>query len=69
MNDDYMDYLEKKFEQLLNIDSTTGLYSEIQNYIINEIESLGYRISTIHKGGVIVDLGGEGKSIICYGTL
>lgn len=67
MNDDYMDYLEKKFEQLLNIDSTTGLYSEIQNYIINEIRSFGYCISKIHKGGVIVDLGGEGNPLYVMG--
>ena len=67
MNDDYMDYLEKKFEQLLNIDSTTGLYSEIQNYIINEIRSFDYCISKIHKGGVIVDLGGEGNPLYVMG--
>lgn len=67
MKEEYIVYLEKQFEQLLNIDSTTGLYGEIQNYIINEVESLGYRISKIHKGGVIVDLGGEGNSLYVMG--
>jgi len=52
------------FKKLLSIDSTTGQYTEIQNYIISESERLGYTVYETHKGGVIIDLGGEGNTLV-----
>lgn len=56
-------YFLEQFQNLLNIDSTTGQFREIQNYIIAEIERLGFDYTVSHKGGVIADLGGEGNTL------
>lgn len=56
-------YCIEQFKQLLAIDSTTGQFREIQNYIISECERLGFAYTVSHKGGVIVDLGGEGNTL------
>ena len=56
-------YFLEQFRNLLSIDSTTGQFREIQNYIISEIERLGFSYTVSHKGGVIADLGGEGNTL------
>ena len=62
--DKYSGYIIDKFKELIAIDSTTGLYEEIQGYLINECAKLGYKTSCLHKGGVIADMGGEGDSLV-----
>lgn len=62
--DKYSGYIIDKFKELIAIDSTTGLYEEIQGYLIDECAKLGYKTSCLHKGGVIADMGGEGDSLI-----
>ena len=57
-------YTLSAFQHLLAIDSTTGMYREIQNWLIGETERLGYTTASIHKGGVIVNLGGEGNPLV-----
>ena len=57
-------YLMDQFKNLLNIDSTTGQFREIQNYLIGELDRLGFPITVLHKGGVIADLGGEGNTLV-----
>ena len=57
-------YCVETFKRLLAVDSTTGQYEEIQKLIIEMIEELGYDYELIHKGGVIVDLGGEGDPLV-----
>ena len=57
-------YTLKTFQDLLAIDSTTGQFREIQNWIVSETERLGYKPQVTHKGGVIADLGGEGDALV-----
>jgi putative aminopeptidase FrvX len=57
-------YCLQQFENLLSFDSTTSQYGEIQNYIIKELETLGFPYIVTHKGGVIADLGGIGNSLM-----
>ena len=56
-------YCLDQFRKLLAIDSTTGQYREIQDYVCGEIERLGFPMEVTHKGGVIADLGGEGNDL------
>ena len=57
-------YVIDTFKSLLEIDSTTGQYREIQNWAISEIERLGFPYIVTHKGGVLADLGGEGDPLV-----
>ena len=57
-------YCLEQFKNLLAIDSTTGQYREIQDYVTEEIRRLGFPAETTHKGGVIADLGGEGNDLV-----
>ncbi len=57
-------YCLEQFKNMLAIDSTTGQFREIQNYIISELENLGIPYFVTHKGGVIADLGGEGNDLV-----
>lgn len=59
---------EKRFleelEKELSIDSVTGQYHELQDYLVEEIEKLGFKTTTLHKGGIIAEIGGEGKPLL-----
>ena len=59
---------EKRFleelEKELSIDSVTGQYHELQDYLEKEIKALGFKVSTLHKGGLIVEAGGEGNPLL-----
>ena len=57
-------YVLDTFQALLGIDSTTGQFREIQTWTENEVRRLGFEPQTTHKGGVIVDLGGEGDPLV-----
>ncbi len=57
-------YVLSAFQSLLGIDSTTGQFRAIQDWIVQETERLGYTPQVTHKGGVIVDLGGEGDPLV-----
>lgn len=57
------DYCLEAFQRLLAVDSTTGQYEEIQALLCDMIRELGYDPVTTHKGGVLVDLGGEGNPL------
>lgn len=56
-------YCMEQFQKLLSIDSTTGLFREIQDYLAEEISRLGFPVTVSHKGGLIADLGGEGNTL------
>lgn len=56
-------YCMETFSKLLNVDSTTGQFREIQNLICEILDDLGYPYEVLHKGGVIADLGGEGNAL------
>ena len=57
-------YCIEAFKRLLDVDSTTGQYVMIQKQICEMIEELGYKPELTHKGGVLVDLGGEGDPLV-----
>lgn len=57
-------YVLEQFENLLKIDSTTGQYREIQNYIVKVAKKMGFKYYETHKGGIIVDLGGKGDDLV-----
>lgn len=57
-------YCIGQFKKLLDIDSTTGQFREVQNYVIEEFRRLGFPYYETHKGGVIADLGGEGNDLV-----
>ncbi len=57
-------YCLETLKELLKTDSTTGQYEEIQELICSMLDELGYPYEVTHKGGVIVDLGGEGDPLL-----
>ncbi len=57
-------YTLQVFQDMLAIDSTTGQFRAAQEWVVREAERLGYQTVTTHKGGVIVDLGGEGNALV-----
>lgn len=57
-------YFLEQFKNLLKIDSTTGQQSSIQDYVANEMQALGCKVSFCRKGGVIGELGGEGSPLV-----
>lgn len=59
-----LQFFFRKFHELLSIDSTTGYFRQIQDYLVTEAEGLGFRTECPNKGGVIVDLGGEGDTLV-----
>lgn len=57
-------YTIDTFKAMLAIDSTTGQFREIQDWIISEVKRLGYEPQVTHKGGTVVELGGEGNPLV-----
>ena len=51
------------FRRLLAVDSTTGQVQPIQDLCCQILEELGFPFRTLHKGGVIAELGGEGEPL------
>ncbi len=51
-------YFLEQLQALLAIDSTTGQFREIQNYLIAELDRLGYSYTVCRKGGVLAAFGG-----------
>ncbi|MBQ3107863.1 MAG: M42 family metallopeptidase [Firmicutes bacterium] len=60
----YTPYVLEKLQQLLSIDSTTGDYTEIQAWLEAEFQAMGYPTASLNKGGLLVELGGEGDHIL-----
>lgn len=56
----YLEELEKE----LSIDSVTGQYHELQDYLKEEVEKLGFKTTELHKGGLIIEAGGEGNPLL-----
>ncbi len=57
------EYCLKQFQNLLEIDSTTGMYEKIQKYLKDEAERLGFPTTECRKGGLIANLGGSGDTL------
>ncbi len=52
------------FERLIGVDSTTGQFEKIQDLCCKITDEIGFPYTVTHKGGVIVDLGGEGDPLL-----
>jgi len=61
MDNKYVELAVKKTVELLAIDSPSGYTENVEKYVINEFSKLGYELKHTRKGGVLVDLGGEGS--------
>ena len=64
MTYEYAKYAAEKTTELLAIDSPTGYTKAAAEWVRNEFSSLGYKAEITAKGGVIVDLGGEGDGLL-----
>ena len=57
------DFCIDMFRRLLEKDSTTGQYEEVQALLCAILDEMGYPYTVTRKGGVIADLGGEGNAL------
>ena len=62
-------YTLETFKELVDVDSTTGKCDDIEKLVVKLVEGLGYKACLCQKGGVIVDLGGEGNPLVVTGHL
>ena len=54
----------KELEKELSIDSVTGQYHELSDYLKKEAEKLGFKTSELHKGGLLIEAGGKGNPLL-----
>ena len=57
-------YFINAFTNLVKIDSTTGKCDEIEKLTFNMCEELGYKPYKTHKGGLLVEFGGEDNPLV-----
>lgn len=60
----YMDYIMEQLEKLLAIDSPSGFTEKVTDYLLKEYTRLGYTPLKTKKGGVLVELGGQGNAVL-----
>lgn len=58
------EFIMSRLAELMAIDSPTGYHENVQKYLVGELEKLGFAPHCLRKGGVIVDLGGEGSPLM-----
>ena len=56
---DYTDFIVRETCKLLAIDSPSGYTDNAADFVMTELQAMGYAPVKTNKGGVIVDLGGE----------
>ena len=54
-----------KLKELLAIDSPLGMHRGMDEYLLHQAEELGFAARRLHKGGVLVELGGHGVCSAC----
>ena len=64
INFDYARLAAEKCCRLLEIDSPTGFTDRAAEWVEKEFAQLGYKTEKTVKGGVLVDLGGEGQGVL-----
>ncbi len=62
MKKKYTDFAVRKTVELLTIDSPTGFTRVAAEWVKAEFEALGFAAKMTEKGGVLVDLGGDGAN-------
>lgn len=60
----YLDYVLDQLQKLLSIDSPSGFTEKVTDYLTEEYTRLGYAPHKTKKGGVIVEVGGEGNPVL-----
>ncbi|MBR5488555.1 MAG: peptidase M42, partial [Firmicutes bacterium] len=55
----YMDYILDTMKKLLAIPSPSGFTREAAEFVMAELEAMGYEPQMTLKRGVVCDLGGE----------
>lgn len=63
-NHEYHEYIVEQTEKVIGIDSPTGYHYNVQKYLVDTIQAMGFEVRTLRKGGVIVNLGGEGNPLM-----
>lgn len=58
-NHEYHEYIVEQTEKVIGIDSPTGYHYNVQKYLVDTIQAMGFEVRTLRKGGVIANLGGE----------
>ncbi len=61
---EYTSFAIDKTRELMSIDSPTGFTASVIEYTKNEFESLGFKTKTTVKGGLLVELGGDGDGLM-----
>lgn len=61
---EYTAFAIDKTRELVSIDSPTGFTSRAVDRARSEFESLGFKVHTTVKGGLLVELGGEGDGVL-----
>ena len=64
MKEAYAQYALKTLETLINIPSPSGYTDHAAEFVMNELLALGYAPKMTNKGGVTVELGGEGEGLL-----
>ncbi|MDO4554987.1 MAG: M42 family metallopeptidase [Lachnospiraceae bacterium] len=60
----YVKYILEQVEELLKIDSPSGFTGKVSDYLMKELQSMGYHPELTVKGGVIVSLGGKENALL-----
>lgn len=60
----YLDYITDITCRLLAIDSPTGYTENAAVFVMNELRGMGFQPVRTRKGGVLVDLGGDGDGLL-----
>jgi len=61
---EYESYILGQLEKLIAIPSPSGFFAQVQDYLLKEIESLGFKPSVSVKGGFSFCIGGEGEPVV-----
>ncbi len=54
----------EQLKNLLAIDSPTGLYKPVQDYVEKQCAAEGVPCMKLHQGGLVAELGGEGEPLV-----
>ena len=60
----YADYAWEQAAALLGIDSPSGYTDNAADWVKNAFEAMGFCAKKTAKGGILVDLGGEGEGLL-----
>ena len=63
-NHEYHEYIVEQTEKVIGSDSPTGYHYNVQKYLVDTIQAMGFEVRTLRKGGVIANLGGEGNPLM-----